>query len=168
MYYADYVILGQVIEALNPSENISSYVCKERETKLVRPRYDPTTDDFLGLYETVSFLVVRGDEEGHFLNYKYDDNKSKLLYSFYKRRITNLFREMMFKRNRIMFDGVESNTNFSKISFSLPSNMDKSEEINQYMNCVNIHLFDTDKKEISDGFNPICLDFAKENKGANK
>ena len=58
MYYADYVILGQVTEALNPSENISSYVCKERETKLVRPRYDPTTNDFVGLYETVSFLVV--------------------------------------------------------------------------------------------------------------
>ena len=160
--------MGQVIEALNPPENISSYVCKERETKLVRPRYDPTTGDFLGLYETVSFLVVRGDEEDHFLNYRYDDNKSKLLYSFYKRRITNSFRETMVKRHRIMFERGELNTNFSKISFFLPSNMDRSEEINQYMNCVKIHLFDIDEKETNDGFNPTYLDFARENKGANK
>ena len=67
-----------------------------------------------------------------------------------------------------MFESGELNTSFSKISFSLPSNMDRSEEINQYMNCININLFDTDEKEISDGFNPICLDFARENKGANK
>ena len=89
MFNADFQILGHVAEALNLLEDISNYVCKEREVKLIRLRYDPSTGDFLGLYETIGFPLVRGDEEEHFLNYGFDDNKSKLLYSFYKRRITN-------------------------------------------------------------------------------
>ena len=84
MYYSDYVIIGQVTEAINPPENIESYVFKEREVKLRRPRYNPTTGEFLGLYDTVGFLVCRGEEEEHFLSYGYDENKPKLFYSFYK------------------------------------------------------------------------------------
>ena len=91
MYYADYYILGQIIEALNTHEDISSNVFKEREAKMVRPKYEPTTGRFLGLYKTVSLTVVRGDDDEHFLNYGYDENKSKRLYSFYKRRIANSF-----------------------------------------------------------------------------
>ena len=50
MYYADIFFGGgQVTEALIPPENISNYVCKEREVKLVSPRYDPSTGGFLGL-----------------------------------------------------------------------------------------------------------------------
>ena len=44
---------------------------------MTRPYYDPMTSEFLGLYNTVGFLVVRGDEEEHFLNYGYDEAKSK-------------------------------------------------------------------------------------------
>lgn len=49
MYYADYLLIGQIIEASNPPENIDTYVCKEREVKLVRPRYEVSTGEFLGL-----------------------------------------------------------------------------------------------------------------------
>ena len=84
MYYSDYVIIGQVTEAINPPENIESYVFKEREVKLCRPRYNPTTGEFLRLYDTVGFLVCRGEEEENFLSCSYDENKPKLFYSFYK------------------------------------------------------------------------------------
>ena len=33
LYYADYYILCQVIECLNPPEDISTYVCQDREVK---------------------------------------------------------------------------------------------------------------------------------------
>ena len=122
MYYADFFILDQVIEALNSHENITNYVCKEKEVKLIRPRYDPSTGDFLGLYKTVGFIVVRGDEEEHFLNYGYDGNKSKLLYSFYEHRIPNSFGGTLFNRYRVMFESGELKATFSKIISSfLPS-----------------------------------------------
>ena len=58
-------------------EEVSSYVLKEREVKLISPKYEPSTGEFLGLYETIGFIIVRGDEDEHFLNYRIDDNNSK-------------------------------------------------------------------------------------------
>ena len=49
LYYADYYILGQIIQCINPPEDIYNYVCKEREVKIYRLRYDPTTGQFLDL-----------------------------------------------------------------------------------------------------------------------
>lgn len=69
MFYVNFYLIGQIIEALNPPENIANYVCKDCEVKIYKPRYDVSTVQFLGLYETISYLVVRGDEEERFLNY---------------------------------------------------------------------------------------------------
>ena len=62
MFYCDYQIIGQVIEAVNPSDNIESYVFEEREVKMRRPRYSSTSGEFLGLHETVGFIVCCGDD----------------------------------------------------------------------------------------------------------
>ena len=158
MYYADHIILGQAIDVLNPPEDISSYVLKEREVKMTRPCYDSLNGEFLGLCDTVGFLVVHGDEEEHFLNYGYYETKSKLFYSFCKRRISNAFGGMMFSKQRIMFESGELNTDFSKVYFFLPSIPDRSEGTNQYMKCVNIHPIDIDEKEFGSDFNPARLD----------
>ena len=50
VYYGDFFILGQVNEALNPPEDLSTCKFKDREVKLFCPRYDPITGTFLGLY----------------------------------------------------------------------------------------------------------------------
>ena len=63
-----------------------------------------------------------------------------------------------------MFESRELNTNFSKISFFLLSITDRSEEINQYMNCLNIHPLDIDGKEFGDDFNQSLLDVSGEKK----
>ena len=47
------------MEAANPPEDISTYVLKENEVKMIRPKYNAETGEFLGLYETVGFMVVR-------------------------------------------------------------------------------------------------------------
>ena len=70
-YYADYHILGQVIECLNPSENISNYVCQDREVNIYRPKYDTVKGTFLILYETLGYLNVRDDPNEHFLDYEF-------------------------------------------------------------------------------------------------
>ena len=45
--------------------SLKIYLTKEREDKIIRPRYEPTTGEFLGLYETTGFVVIRGDEDEH-------------------------------------------------------------------------------------------------------
>ena len=69
LYYANYYILGQVIECINPLEDVANYVCKERGVKMHRPRYDPVSGQFRGLYESIEYLVVRGDHKEQFLDY---------------------------------------------------------------------------------------------------
>lgn len=46
MFYADYFLIGQMIEVSNPPENIDTYVCKEREVKLVTPKYNMPLEIF--------------------------------------------------------------------------------------------------------------------------
>ena len=130
MFYCNYSFVGQVIEAVNPSDNIESYVFKEREVKMRRFHYNPTTGEFLGLCDTVGFIVCHGGEEEMFLLYGYDENKSKLLYSFNTHKMPNCFGGTMFSRHRLMFDiGDFECDEFSHIYFFLPSICDRNEEI---------------------------------------
>lgn len=81
MYYGDLFIIGQIIKAINPPEKIANYVCKDREVNQNRLRYDVNTGPYLVLYETIEYLVLRGDDEEHFLNYGYCEENSKILHS---------------------------------------------------------------------------------------
>ena len=87
------------------------------EVKIIRPKYEPTTGEFIGLYETIGFIAVRGDAYEHFLNYGYDKNKCRLLYSFYKRWIPNSFGGTIFTRHRFMFKMVNLTQNFQSCIF---------------------------------------------------
>ena len=46
VYYADYFLVGQVNECLNPPENLETYEFKDREVKMFCPRYDNVTGHF--------------------------------------------------------------------------------------------------------------------------
>ena len=87
IYCCDFFIIGKIVEASNPPEDMSTYVLREKEVKMVRPKYNPETGEFLGLYEAVRFMVVRGSHDEVFFNYGNDQEKSKVLYSHYRRRI---------------------------------------------------------------------------------
>ena len=87
IYYCDYFILGQIIEACNPPNeacnppnDISKYELEDGEVQFFRPTHIKDTGEFLGLYETTGFLVVRGYAEEIFLSYGYDIEKSKVFY----------------------------------------------------------------------------------------
>ena len=60
IYYCDYCIIGKIVDTTNLPKNIDSYDLQEREVKMVRPKYNSETGDFLGLYETIGYMVVRG------------------------------------------------------------------------------------------------------------
>lgn len=59
MYYDNHFLVGESIEASNPPENIDSYVCKENELKFYCPKFHVLYEEFLELYETVGFIIVR-------------------------------------------------------------------------------------------------------------
>ena len=98
-YYSDHYILGQINECINSPEHIHNYVCKESEVKMYRPQYDPVTGQFLGFYESLVFIVVRGDSDKHFLDYGLCKENSKILYSYHKRRIPSSFSGTFFNRH---------------------------------------------------------------------
>ena len=104
IFYCDYFVLGQIVEASKTPQNSSSYSLKDNKVKMVLPCYDSETGEFGGLYETVGFLVVRGSPEKVFLNYGYDKEKSKVLYSHYRRKIPNSFSGTIFDCHRTMIE----------------------------------------------------------------
>ena len=97
--------------------SLKIYLTKEREDKIIRPRYEPTTGEFLGLYVTIGFIIVRWHDGKHFVNYGYNENKSKLLYSIYNSRIPICFGGTMLVRYQLIFKSGEFDTDFSKLFF---------------------------------------------------
>ena len=161
-FYCDYYVLGQTVEASNTLQDISSYTLKEKEVKMVRPQYNPETGKFKGLYETAGFLVVRGSPEEVFFNYGYDKEKSKTLFSHYRRKIPNSFSGTIFNGHRTMIESGEVESEMSNIFFFLHSITDRSEEINKYLNNVPVCPVDITQQQLNGwaktSFDPSKLD----------
>ena len=91
IFYCNFSLLGQIVEALNLLQNVSSYTLREDELKMVKLRYNAETGKFLGLYEKTVCMVTGGSSKEVFLNYGFDKENSTVLYSHYRRRIMNAF-----------------------------------------------------------------------------
>ena len=78
-YYCDAYIIDQVTPMLNPPEDLKNYIPKKNEAKIVRPKYDVISGQFLGLVETLVYLTVRGNERECFFDYGYSKENSKVL-----------------------------------------------------------------------------------------
>ena len=140
-YYVHYYLLGQVNQCLNLPEDLQNYECLPNEAKIYRPKYDNVTGEFLGLYKTIGYLTVRGDNQECFFDYGYSKDNSKVLYSHHSHhnmKIPNSFSGTMFNRHRIQYESGTLDTDFSKVYFFLPSIMDRIEKINRHMGSVNL------------------------------
>ena len=76
---------------LNPPEDLQNYVLKNNDAKIIRPKYDPISGEFLGLVETLAYLTVPGDHQECFFDYRDNKENSKVLYSTHKMKIPNSF-----------------------------------------------------------------------------
>ena len=104
IFYDEYLLLGQIHESSNSPSDVKSYVCKEDKVKYFCPKYDKGTGKFLGLYETVSILVVQGDPSEVFLSYGYDTEKSKVSYLSFKHKIPSSFSGTLFNNHIKLID----------------------------------------------------------------
>lgn len=163
--YCSMHIVGQVVPMLNPPEDLENYVPKNNEAKIIRPKYDPVSGQFLGLVQTLDYLTVRGDDQECFFNYGFSKESSKVVYSTRKMKISNSFSSTIFNRYRIQFEaGALSETEFSNVFFFLPSTTDRVEEINKYMNSVNLAPIDIEISAFGETFDPSKLDYANDEK----
>ena len=55
IYYSEIFIIGQITPLSYQPKNIADYVPKEDEVKILRSKYNLSTDDFLGLKYCISF-----------------------------------------------------------------------------------------------------------------
>ena len=162
VYYCDFFILGQVTPRLNPPEDLKNYELKKNEAVIFRPKYDTVSGEFLGLVETLGYLTVRGDSMECFFDYGYSKDNSKVLYSNHKMKIPNSFSATIFNRHRIQYASGAFDTEFLRTYFFHPSATDRIEDINRYMNSVNLILIDINQNEFEaegGNFDPSKLDF---------
>ena len=120
IYNGDYYILGQIVEYVNPPENIINYAFKDREVKLYRPRYDQVTGNFQGFYETIGYITVRGDPEEYFFDYGFCKEKSKFLFSYHKKITPSSFGGTFFDRCKISYESKALPADRSSVYFFLP------------------------------------------------
>ena len=134
-----------------------------REVIMYRPRYDPVTGTFIGLYETLGYIMVRADPQEYFLDYGHSKQNSKILHSHYKKRVPSSFSGTFFNRHRIQFKSGALQSIFSNVYFSLPSTTDRTEDINRDMGSVNLSSTDISEKKIEVEenvlFDPLMLNF---------
>ena len=55
--------MGQIIPLLDQPKNTDEYVPKEIDVKILRSKYNTSTEDYLGLEYCVAYLTVRNDLE---------------------------------------------------------------------------------------------------------
>ena len=168
IFYCDYFILGQIVESSNPLEKLSSYTLKDNEVRIIRPKYDTSLGQFKGLYKTIGFLVVRestgqfkglyktigflvvgGAPDEIFFHYGYDSNKSKIIYSHYRRKISSSFSGNIFNLHQSIIENGEVENNYSNLYYFLPSITDRSEEINKYLNNVSVTPVDISQNQLN-------------------
>ena len=127
---------------------------------MIRLPYDPKTGEFKGLYETIGYLVVKGSPEEVFFNYRFNCEKSKVLYLHYRRRIPNSFTRTIFNRHRTMIESGVVDGDFSNIYFFLPVITNRLEEISQYLINVSFSPVDINQGQL-DTWSGIKFDPSK-------
>ena len=142
MIYWDYIILRQIVVFRSPpdseGDNIDKLIKNDKKlVKIYMPMYDLTTGKFLGVKESVGYIMIRNQEDEVFLSYGFFSEHSTSLYCYQKQPIPNIFRGIAFNTHKLA-NYLESKAEMSDICFYLPSITDRKEEINRYKDMVSL------------------------------
>ena len=146
--YITNVLLAQILPYAN-NPDIEAYKLKDDEVLLECPVYDKDTATFRGIETRVALIMVRGDDNELFLSYGYDPDKSKQLYSSFKREIPNVLESTSFKKfNEFLLSTDKGD--FSTLFYFLPSITDRKEKINQFKSNVQLYPLTVQYDEFPD------------------
>ena len=132
MIFCDYIILGQIVvfRSIPEGENIDEHIKNDKKlAKIYMPKYDTTTGKFLGVKESVGYMICNQEDEV-FLSYGYSSEHSTSLYCYQKQPVPNMFRGTAFNTHKLS-NYLESKAEMSNLYFYLPSITDRKEEINK-------------------------------------
>ena len=86
-------------------KDIESYELNDNEVKVLRPRYDPVSGEFLGIEYCVDLVTVRNDQDEQFFDYGYYKENSKVLYSTRKLKILSSFKTAILGQHKMQYEG---------------------------------------------------------------
>ena len=133
MIYCDYIILAQIVAFRSPPDNVDEIIKNDKKlVKIYMPMYDVTTGKFLGVKESVGYIMIRNEERETFLSYGYSLEHSSTLYCHSKQPIPNIFRGTAFNTHKLS-TYLENKSQKSNVCFYLPSITDHKESINKDM-----------------------------------
>ena len=107
--YLAYVILGQVIPANNSPADLDNYVLEENEVRLHVPLYNTESG--------LAFIMAQETQMRFFFSYRYDEERSKVLYSSFKHPLPNIFQGIAFKKHIKMLIEEKKNSRNIKTFF---------------------------------------------------
>ena len=140
VYYTDIFIIAQIMPLAHQPKDIESYELKDDEVKILRPRYDPISREFLGIEHCIALITVKNDPQEQFFDYSYNKENAKVLYSTRKLKIPNSFKTTIFGQHRMQYEGgAFDGEKYFNIYFYLPSTVDRNEKINKYLSSVNLN-----------------------------
>ena len=141
-------------------KDIESYELNDNEVKVLRPRYDPVSGEFLGIEYCVDLVTVRNDQDEQFFDYGYHKENSKVLYSTRKLKILSSFKTAILGQHKMQYEGGAFNEQkFSKRFFYLPATVDRNEKINKYLTSVHLKPFHVGSAVFGEKFNLENPDF---------
>ena len=151
MIYCDYIVLAQIVAFRSPPENKDEIIQNDKKlVKIYMPMYDMTTGKFLGVKESVGYIMIRNEEQETFLSYGYSAEHSSTLYCHSKQPIPNIFRGTGFNTHKLS-TYLENKSQKSNVCFYLPSN--GKESVNRYKDMVSLVPVTSTISEIS-AFSP--------------
>ena len=153
-------ILAQIMPLTQQPKDIESCELNDNEVKILRPRYDPVSGEFLGIKYCVALVTVRNDQEEQFFDYGYNKANSKVLYSTRKLNVPSSFKTTIFGQYKSQYEGgAFDEQNFSKLFFYLPATVDRNEKINKYLSSVHLKPFHVNTAVFGEKFNPADPNF---------
>ena len=133
MIYYDYAILGQIV-AFRASlpENIDEAIKNDKKlVKIFTPMYDNTTGQFLGVKESVGYIMLRNEAEETFLSYGFSSEHSGIMFCYSKQPMPNIFCCTSFNSHKLQ-TFLENKVKKSELCFYLPSVTNQKEPVNRY------------------------------------
>ena len=119
MIYCDYIILDQIISLRNSPENLDEAIENDKTKTLVKmfvPIYNNTTGQFLGVKETLRYIMLRNEPQESFFTYGYSPEHLGILFCFSKQVMSFAFQS---KRG--------TSFNSHKLETFVENNSDKSD-----------------------------------------
>ena len=131
---------GQILPLKNPPENLDEALAKDETKTLVKmfvPEYDNSNGKFLGVKETLGYIMLRNEVEESFFTYGYSAEHASILWCYSKQPMSNIFRGAAFNSHKLE-SYAENKAKSSNLFFYLPSITDRKEQINRYKDQVSL------------------------------